>query len=135
MEFSVYVDEINKEGILASPITPEAQIAQIEADNELAQTTHADEQMGVDQALARQLRNHTQLQFRDCGLRADSTPNQQTLQEPADRITSDVLAPITLRNTNSCSQETIGEEEERTTEVDLSHPSRKSDTGNSSDSC
>ena len=49
------VEEIKEEDIPASPITPEAQIAQIEADNELAQTIHADEQMGVDQALARQL--------------------------------------------------------------------------------
>ena len=49
------VEEIKEEEILASPIAPEAQIAQIGADNELAQTIHADEQMGVDQALARQL--------------------------------------------------------------------------------
>ena len=49
------VEEIKEEEIIASPITPEAQIAQIEADNHLAQTIHADEQMGVDRALAQQL--------------------------------------------------------------------------------
>ena len=43
------------EEIPASPITPEAQIEQIEADNALAQQIQADEQMGVDQALAQQL--------------------------------------------------------------------------------
>ena len=47
--------EIKEEEILASPITPEAQIAQIEAKNGLAPQIHSDEQMGVDQALARQL--------------------------------------------------------------------------------
>ena len=48
-------EAIKEEEIPASPITPEAQIAQIEADNELAQKIHADEQVGVDQAHARQL--------------------------------------------------------------------------------
>ena len=39
----------------SSPITLEAQIEQIEADNALSQQIQADEQMGVDHALARQL--------------------------------------------------------------------------------
>ena len=39
---------------MASPITPEAQM-QVDADNRLAETIHADEQMGVDRALAQQL--------------------------------------------------------------------------------
>ena len=46
--------EIKEEEIIASPIILEAQM-QIEADNQLAQTIHADEQMGVDRALAQQL--------------------------------------------------------------------------------
>ena len=81
-------------------------------------------------------RNRTQSQFHVSGFKTDNHPIQETLQElAAARITSNFLTPIILRNTISCSQETIGEEEERTTEVDPSHPSRKPDTGNSSDSC
>ena len=48
------VEETKGEEIIASPITPEAQITQIEADNQLTHTIHADEQMRVDRALAQQ---------------------------------------------------------------------------------
>ena len=54
----VLTDEI-KEEIPASPMTPEAQIEQIEADGALAEQLQADEQMVADGALAQQLQEPT----------------------------------------------------------------------------
>ena len=92
----------------ASPITLEAQIEQIEADNALAEQLQADEQIVADNALARQLQ----------------APHSITVPR---------LWPENGQIPESAN--TPGETEEQIPKDDPRHPRRSPDSDNSSDIC
>ena len=123
------------EEIRASPVTPETQIEQIEADNALAEQLQADEQMLADDALARQLQALHSITVPRVWPENGQIP--ESMNTPGACGSRDILHPDSNDPAAHIQQlpETIGETEEQFPRDDPRHPRQSSDIDNSSDIC